>query len=237
MIPQNGDLFRNPSEAEQLLILPDEYPWKALDRMEKMFAQFQSGALPWPANMPPYTEVNRNAQQHVLEIIGAFHSGPVRGGWDVSTDENVYLRGPVYLGRNVKLRKGAVITGPCHIGDGVTIGQGCRVKHSIIRSGTEIQFGTRVAHSVIGANVFVGAGAVLNDRPLSGGEVEIPRATYMRRTGRKHMGLMAGDGALIDGGSVFVSGVILMPEMRVPVACDLVCKPGVYSQFSLTARR
>lgn len=219
MIPKNKKLFADLDAVERIFLAEDEYPWEALRRLAEFFEGFTSDGIPWPESMPPYTEVNADADHHVSEIIGSFGTSGIRGGWDIGTDENVFLRGPVYVGRNVKLRKGAVITGPCFIGDGVIIGQGCRVKHAVIRRGAEIQFGTRAANCVIGAHVFIGAGAVLNDRQLNGKSVVYRRrpALYGGELDTKcnKLGLMAGDGCQIGGGAVFVPGVVLGREVTV----------------------
>lgn len=219
MIPKNKELFADLDAVERLFLLGEEYPWRALECLAGAFNGYASGVAPWHENMPPYTEVNADADHHVSEIIGSFGTSAIRGGWDIGTDEDVFLRGPVYVGRNVRLRKGAVITGPCFIGDDVIIGQGCRVKHAVIRRGAEIQFGTRAANCVIGAHVFIGAGAVLNDRQLNGKSVVYRRRPVLYGseldTKCNKLGLMAGDGCQIGGGAVFAPGVILGREVTV----------------------
>lgn len=228
MIPKNKELFAGLDDIERLFLDWNEYPWETLRRLAEFFEGFMRNGTPWPESMPPYTEVNADASHHVLEIIGSFGTGGIRGGRDIGTDENVYLRGPVYLGRNVRLRKGAVITGPCYIGDDVIIGQGCRVKHAIIRRGAEIQFGTRAANCFIGDDVFIGAGAVLNDRPLNGKSVVYRSASPALDTRCFNLGLMAGDGCRIGGGAVFAPGVILGREVTIVEGIRLL-HPACYS--------
>lgn len=246
MIPTNGDLFADLTDIERLFIDPTQSPWEGLQWMMR-FMQDRMGDYSlnpprepkeeWPSILPYYKRCETRTPHTYLSVERSLH---FRGGWGLKSDPNVYINGPVVFGKNVTIRKGAVVTGPSYIGDNVLIGQGCRVKNSIIRSGTEIQFGTRVAHAVLGRDVFIGANAVLNDRPFDGSEVVYVSTTQrhasgvtghhtrIHDTGLKELGLIAGDRVRVGGGAVFAPGVILCSETRVEMGARIL-RCAVYS--------
>ncbi|MFH1621453.1 MAG: hypothetical protein ABIB04_05235 [Patescibacteria group bacterium] len=217
-------MFGELTETERLFIQPEKHPWDALADMID-FMQARAGIrrsadvqMPteiWPEGLATFNERDDdfNSPARGLTIERRVH---VKGGEGLRSDQTVYIRGPVILGKDVKLRQGAVIIGPAYIGDGVTIGQHCRVKRSIIRRGTEIEFSTSVCHCVLGRNVFVEANSVMGDKLLEDKEVTFllidgkAIETFMSR-----LGLMAGDESRIGGGSVFVPGVLLPPRTNI----------------------
>lgn len=224
MLPKNKDLFADLTEIERLFIDPEAYPWGALVAMMDLMRACAGNpkAVPpvepareWPELFPrfdsdkkdPFTPINEIVMERIIHV---------RGGNGLKCDPDVYVHGPVVFGEGVRLRKGAVVTGPSFIGDGVVIGQGCRIKNSIIRAGTEVQFSTRVAHAVLGRKVFVGANAVLSDRPVFSSEVVIwePNGPNVV-TGLEELGLMAGDRCRIGGGVIFTPAVMLFPRTSV----------------------
>lgn len=204
---------------------PDRYPWEALEVMARLLASYAGdpdaiprveSSQPWPKEYPCYRECAQNgAPLLFMTVDRPVH---IRGGWGLKCDSDVYIRGPVVLGRGVRLRKGVVITGPCFIGDGVIIGQGCRIKHSIIRREAVIEYSVRVAYSLIGEKAYVGQHAALNHERLDGLPISIggfedggPIETHA-----ENLGLMAGDGSRVGGGAVIFPGTILKSNGIVP---------------------
>jgi NDP-sugar pyrophosphorylase family protein len=217
-------LFANLTDVERLFFEPEGYPWEALLAMFKLTAEC-AGILKteplvkpvrdWPACLPLF-DAEKKDPSTPINFVAMERRIHIRGGDGLKSDQNVHIHGPVILGKNVTLRKGAVVTGPSYIGDGVVIGQGCRIKNSIIRSGAEIQFGTRLAHSVLGRRVFVGANAALSDTQPMPGKILVPDHSGPNiETDLEELGLMAGDHCWIGCGAVIAAAVILERKMRV----------------------
>ena len=213
MIPKNRELFSNLSDIEHLFFDDEAYPWEALLKMVSFMYSCvgdRDKTPPLPPCWPPALRCIRDEKREDStppNFMAIEREAQVRGGSELCSDQDVHVKGPVIFGRDVTLRKGAVITGPSYIGDGVIIGQGCRVKNSILLRGAEIEFGTRVAHSIIGSGAYIGQGARLCDRPLRGGVVEYDRDVSTNMT---RFGLVTGDRCMVGGGAIFVPGVILL---------------------------
>lgn len=225
MIPKNRELFSDLSVFESLFFQPEEHPWRALYAMIQYMDACAGdihmdpplmSTLAWPEDLLCFNFDNKGSStlRSHMTVERPLH---VRGGENLKSDPNVYVRGPVVFGRDVTLRKGAVVTGPSYVGNGVIIGQGCRVKNSIIREQSEICFGTRVSFAIIGNCVRIGEQAVLSDQPLNDNPVAYPDdgicPTYPSGLDANihNLGLVAGDGCQVGGGAIFASGVILRP--------------------------
>jgi NDP-sugar pyrophosphorylase family protein len=220
MIPKNSDLFTGLTKLEALFIRPDEYPWMALVRLVAFMTECKEGYRRWPRLLFPEDERGARKARSVRPF-GGIH---VRGCKDIHNDEETLLLGPVFVGKGVTLRKGAVVTGPAWIGDGAVIGQGCRIKHSIILPKAEIVFGTRLKASLIGRGVRIGSGVVSETLPCRGGTIRYREENGQRFHGDEvesidtqlpELGLFAGDNSFIGGGTIASPGVILKPNTRV----------------------
>lgn len=224
MFLKNRNMFWDLNEIERLFIDPDKYPWEALAAMMQFMmdcaGQKRSGIDQKPTREWPKDLITLNVRDSEMKSPSRFltiersaqvkRCVPAVGEYDLKSDQEVYIRGPVILGNNVKLRKGVAIIGPAYIGDEVVIGQGCRVKESILRNRVKIEYNTLVAHAVLGSSVFVGSNSVLSDRPISRRLVTLhDEEGRKNKTELSQLGLMAGDGTRIGGGAVFVPGVIL----------------------------
>ncbi len=171
-----------------------------------------------------------------------------RGGRDCVIDGSVSLAGRVFLGDKVQLRDNSAIIGPAVIGDdrtfnddvfdpkkqvgiGGVIGDGVKVKRSIVRDGAYISSGTVVKHSIIGQDTVMDPGATILYKRFDREEIVIRRLDRKRQvefnTGRPRLGVFIGDECKV-GSIKMHPGVILMPGCQVPTRIGEL-RAGVYT--------
>ncbi|MBN2069879.1 MAG: hypothetical protein JW814_00345 [Candidatus Krumholzibacteriota bacterium] len=117
--------------------------------------------------------------------------GPVMIADGVKIEPNAIIEGPCYIG------EGTIIRGGARVGKGSSIGTQCRiggeVGESIISSYTNKQHEGFLGHSYIGSWVNIGAGACNSDLKNNYGKIRTWSSGRIRETGRRFLGLIAGD--------------------------------------------
>lgn len=117
--------------------------------------------------------------------------------------------GPIIIADSVKIEPNAIIYGPCYIGEGSIIRGGAKigkdtsigsqsriggeVGESIISSYTNKQHEGFIGHSYIGSWVNIGAGSCNSDLKNNYGMIRAWSGGIYRETGRRFLGLVAGD--------------------------------------------
>lgn len=128
--------------------------------------------------------------------------GRVEGG--------AYIKGPVYIGEGSEVLSGSYIEGPAYIGEGVTVGPNAYLRPgSIVLSGARIGFSVEVKESVVMEGVHashlsyigdsivcehsnLGAGTILANLRLDGGEIKVKVKGVKVSTGRRKLGALIG---------------------------------------------
>jgi UDP-N-acetylglucosamine diphosphorylase/glucosamine-1-phosphate N-acetyltransferase len=127
----------------------------------------------------------------VLDASG----GPVIIADGASIEPNSIIYGPCYIG------EGTIVRGGAKIGKGTSIGRFCRiggeVAESIIASFTNKQHEGFLGHSYIGSWVNIGAGSCNSDLKNNYGKIRAWNSGKIRETGKRFLGLIAGDHAKI----------------------------------------
>ena len=117
--------------------------------------------------------------------------GPIIIADFVRIEPNAIIDGPCYIG------EGSVIRGGAKIGKGTSLGKQCRiggeVGETIIASYTNKQHEGFLGHSYIGSWVNIGAGSCNSDLKNNYGKIRAWSAGRIRETGRRFLGIVAGD--------------------------------------------
>ncbi|MBU8922059.1 MAG: hypothetical protein KOO63_09590 [Bacteroidales bacterium] len=127
----------------------------------------------------------------VLDASG----GPIIIADGASIEPNSIIYGPCYIG------EGTIVRGGAKIGKGTSIGRFCRVGgevgESIIASFTNKQHEGFLGHSYVGSWVNIGAGSCNSDLKNNYGKIRAWNSGRIRETGKRFLGLIAGDHAKI----------------------------------------
>ncbi len=125
-------------------------------------------------------------------------------------EEGARIRGPVYVGEGSEVLSGTYIEGPAYIGDGVVLGPNAYVRPgTVILSGSRVGFSVEVKASVVMEGVHashlsyigdsvvcehanLGAGTVLANLRLDGGEIRMRVKGVKVSTGRRKLGALVG---------------------------------------------
>lgn len=120
------------------------------------------------------------------------------------------IEGPVWIGENVTIRPGAYIRGGCWIGDGCVVGAHTEIKRSVLLEGARAPHQNYVGDSMLGAQVNLGAGAILSNFRHDGGEIHTRGLdqTFIS-TGRRKLGAILGDDVHVGCNCVFHPGVVV----------------------------
>jgi len=155
--------------------------------------------------------LRRTAAQRGAKI--GFGRG-VRVGEDSLIDATARIIGPSVIGRDCRI-KGQALVGPCcSVGDGSVI-DGARVEGSVLMEGCRVEQGATVGYSVLGPNSLVGARATLADHDRRGRTIRLRIKDRWLDSGRKRLGSMLGDGALIGEEAFVHAGAMLDPDTRI----------------------
>lgn len=147
----------------------------------------------------------------------------------------VVIEGPIYLGVGVTVRPGAYLRDGCWIGDGAVVGANTEVKRGILFPGARAPHLAYVGDAVLGAGVNLGAGTILSNFRHDGGEIEIPAAGAVLRTGRRKLGGILGDGVQTGCNCVLHPGCVVGAGTRLYPGVHL--RPGIYPARSLIKLR
>ncbi len=128
----------------------------------------------------------------------------------------VVIREPVYIGKGVEIGDYSIIGPNVSIYDDVKIGRFSRVSNSIIMAGTKIGDRTSVNYSIVGENVVLGDKVTVLFRSEDRGNVKMVVKGRRVDTGRKEMGCVIGDEAIVGSGSLIKAGAVIFNKAVIP---------------------
>lgn len=163
------------------------YPWEVLASLAELIRAL-SGTL----SRDDYTEISP----------GVFLAR------DVRVSPTATILAPCIVGRGSEIRSGAYLRGATLIGEGCVIGNASEVKGSILFDGVKAPHYNYIGDSVLGADVHLGAGAVLSNLRCDRAPVVL-RTSPPLPTGRKKLGAILGDGCEIGCHAVLNPGTLL----------------------------
>lgn len=139
---------------------------------------------------------------------------------DAVIEPGAQLLGPVVVGPRCHLAANSVLRGPVLLGEGVYIGRYSEVKASLVLDQAKVPHLSYVGDSIIGANVNMGAGAVLSNLKLNWGEITVHANGRDFPTGQQKLGAILGDEVQIGCNAVLHPGTLVGARTWVyPCAC------------------
>jgi UDP-N-acetylglucosamine diphosphorylase / glucose-1-phosphate thymidylyltransferase / UDP-N-acetylgalactosamine diphosphorylase / glucosamine-1-phosphate N-acetyltransferase / galactosamine-1-phosphate N-acetyltransferase len=139
--------------------------------------------------------------------------------------------GAIFIGNDVKIFPTAVLEGPCFVGDGsmikvgakiygnTSIGPVCKVggevEHSIFHSHANKQHDGFLGHSYIAPWVNLGAGTTTSNLKNTYGSVKVQVHGKLVDSGRKFVGLTAGDHVKIGINGTIDTGSVIGPSSNI----------------------
>lgn len=180
------DLFSSFPEYLERVARECEYPWRLLDALPALVERLVREGIDGFSELAPGVLV----------------------GEGVTVAEGASIAPPAVIGRGTEIRHGAFLRGYVITGEGCVIGNSSEVKGSILLAHVQIPHYNYVGDSVLGNFAHLGAGAVLSNLKLEGGEVTV-RAEREYPTGRRKLGAILGDGANVGCGAVLNPGTVI----------------------------
>ena len=107
----------------------------------------------------------------------------------------VYIEGTVVIGPGCKIGPNCHLRGATSIGAGCHVGQSVEIKNSVLGRNTYVGHLSYVGDSVLGDRVNFGAGTITANLRHDGLSVRTPVDGVLEDTGRRKLGVIAGDGA------------------------------------------
>lgn len=165
-----------------------------------------------------------DATAHVLadlegRVDGSVEPGAHRRGDVVVADgarirSGAYLEGPVVVGPNADVGPNASVQGPAVVGPGVQIGNAVEIEQSVLCAGARVGHLSSVSDSVIGPDADLGAGTIVANRRHDREPVRMTVKGRRVDTGRRRLGIVAGDGARTGIDANVDAGVVLGVDAR-----------------------
>jgi NDP-sugar pyrophosphorylase family protein len=135
--------------------------------------------------------------------------GAVFIGAGTVVDSGVHIQGPAWIGRNCRVSHGAYIRGNVIVGDGCVLGNSCEFKNAVLFNEAKVPHYSYVGDSVLGYRAHLGAGAILSNFRLDGGEIVVRDGAMSTATGRRKFGAIVGDRAEVGSQAVINPGSLL----------------------------
>ncbi len=127
----------------------------------------------------------------------------------------VFTGGPVYVGEDVEIRAGAYLRGPVFLGPGVVVGHATEVKNALFLPRARAPHFNYVGDSILGENVNLGAGAIISNFKLDGGQIKVTWRGARVRTGVNKLGAILGQNCSLGCNTVCNPGTVLEPGTKV----------------------
>lgn len=125
------------------------------------------------------------------------------------------IEGPVWIGRDAKIGPNAYLRGSTHLGERCHVGASVEVKNSIVGDGTNVPHLSYVGDSVIGSGCNLGAGTQVANLKVSKHNVRVHwKGNGWLDTGRRKLGVIAGDDVKIGVNCSVNPGTVLCTSMR-----------------------
>ncbi|WP_136686946.1 bifunctional sugar-1-phosphate nucleotidylyltransferase/acetyltransferase [Halorhabdus amylolytica] len=230
----NAGAYVFPAEAREWLDVPEsergEYEItdvlaRVIDDYEVTpvpFERWLDVGRPWElleANELLLDGIDRDLRGAVSDDVDL--RGPVVVEEGATIEPGVVIEGPVYIDAGAEVGPNAYLRGPTYLGEGVHVGNGVEIKNSVIRAGSAVPHLSYVGDSVIGLEVNFGAGTNVANLRHDGADVWVTVKGERVSTGRRKMGVVAGDdvktgiNTSIEPGIVLSSGTHTEPGERV----------------------
>jgi UDP-N-acetylglucosamine diphosphorylase / glucose-1-phosphate thymidylyltransferase / UDP-N-acetylgalactosamine diphosphorylase / glucosamine-1-phosphate N-acetyltransferase / galactosamine-1-phosphate N-acetyltransferase len=141
------------------------------------------------------------APEELRHLVGISSEAVVESGAE--------LIGPVLVGPGCHLAANSVLRGPVLLGKDVYVGRYSEVKASIVLDEAKVPHLSYVGDSIIGADVNMGAGAVLSNLKLDWGPITVHVQGRDFATGMQKLGAILGDHVQIGCNAVLHPGTVI----------------------------
>lgn len=169
--------------------------WEALGRLEGYLRSLLNGV---------------RIEGTVME--GAWVEGDVFVGPGAVIESGAMVKGPTWIGPGAVIRHGAYVRGVCLIGARSVVGHASEVKGSVFLDGAQAPHFNYVGDSLLGRGVNLGAGTKLSNLKNDGSPVVVKSPDGREwPTGRRKLGVVAGDGVQTGCNCVTSPGTLIGP--------------------------
>ncbi len=124
-------------------------------------------------------------------------------------EPGAFIQGPCYIGENCQIRHGAYIRGNVLVDNESVIGHASEVKGSILLFKAHAAHFAYVGDSILGNHTNLGAGFKCANLRLDGKEIFVRQGSDSVGTGRRKLGLIAGDNSSLGCNGVSNPGTFL----------------------------
>jgi NDP-sugar pyrophosphorylase family protein len=140
--------------------------------------------------------------------------GDIVVGEGVVFEPGAYVQGPAVLGEGALLRSGCYLRGDVLVGAGAVVGHCSELKNAVLLPGAKAPHFNYVGDSLVGRGVNLGAGTILSNVALAGGQVVVHAGRERLATGLRKMGAVLGDGCQTGCNVVLNPGTVAGPGCR-----------------------
>ncbi len=140
---------------------------------------------------------------------------------DAVVAPTAFLWGPLIIDLGAEVRHCAFIRGSAIIGKGAVVGNSTELKNSLLFDGVQVPHYNYVGDSVLGCKAHFGAGVITSNVKGDKSLVVVKALGQLYPTGRKKVGVMAGDRAEVGCNSVLNPGTIIGKDARIYPLCSV----------------
>ena len=124
-------------------------------------------------------------------------------------EDGAMIKGPAIIGRNCQIRHNAYIREQVIVGDDCVVGNSCELKNALLFNHCQVPHFNYVGDSILGYKAHLGAGAILSNVKLAGGNVVVRAGDRTWDTGLRKFGALLGDQAEVGCNAVLNPGSII----------------------------
>jgi bifunctional UDP-N-acetylglucosamine pyrophosphorylase/glucosamine-1-phosphate N-acetyltransferase len=141
--------------------------------------------------------------------------GPVVVESGAEVGPGVVVEGPALIQEGASVGPNAYVRGATLVGPGAKVGHAVEVKNSVLMSGATAGHLSYVGDSVVGRDVNFGAGTTVANLRHDGDDVKLTVKGERVSTGRRKLGVVAGDGVKTGINVSLDAGVVLSADARI----------------------
>ncbi|MBS0615225.1 MAG: UDP-N-acetylglucosamine diphosphorylase [Verrucomicrobia bacterium] len=171
------------------------------------------GEFVWQAlqALLPYLEKQKlgKIESPIVDGVYLQNKETISIGTGCHIEPGAFIEGPCIIGPKTTIRHGAYIRGGVIVGSDAVIGHATEIKHSILLNGAKAPHLNYVGDSILGADVNLGAGAVLANFRADHAEIVIHKKFS---TGMNKLGAIIGDKTQLGCNAVTNPGTLIGPE-------------------------
>ncbi|MDL2294842.1 UDP-N-acetylglucosamine pyrophosphorylase [Ruminococcaceae bacterium OttesenSCG-928-D13] len=137
---------------------------------------------------------------------------PAEGVWiakSATVAPSAFVGGPCIIDEEAEVRHCAFIRGSAIVGKGAVVGNSTELKNALLFDGVQVPHFNYVGDSVLGYKAHLGAGVITTNVKSDKSLVTVKAADEAIDTGRKKVGLAAGDFVEVGCNSALSPGCIL----------------------------